>query len=811
MRHGNNPRLPCRNALWIVAFLLLAQATAAGQTVTGRVAASASGAPVANAIVQLIDSANVVAVQTFSQADGEFSLRTAIPASYRVRVLRIGFRPVTSNPVQVAAGGMHRLGDIVLGAPVTLDTVHVSDRAECRDVSDGAATYAVWEQARSALVGVSMGSRSAVMNATIIEFARTLEPRGDRVREQTVNTSRGFITRTWASLPVDSLRKVGYVVTDPNGWRSFYAPDIATLLSDAFITDHCFRLATGERAGEIRIAFKPKRTRRGIIGIEGTLSLDRASSELRRLEFSYIGLTDAEEQARAGGLVEFRRMSNERWIIARWHIRMPLVAQSLVRANTSRMRVSQVDLEGVRIVGGMVAAVTAGRDTLWSGASWVLRGSVRDSLSGATIANARVALRGTELRSTSDSRGHFEIAGVLPGDFVADVQTPQLSSLGVTHTATVAISDSVTVVDIRMPDPSRIARDRCGTTGTALVAGRVSGADGAGLPGRVLAEWPRSRSQPDSAGGPQQLANQWLEVETDARGLYRFCRIPVNTDLTLRAFSANRVSASTRVRLAGDSVAIVDLTANESPARGSELVGSVLSDVNGAPILDVEVEIAGIARSTFTDANGRYRLADLPAGAHRVRVKRVGWQPAEQLVEMPASGRVEKTFVLSRVQVLEAVDVAERRHLQDFDEHRRLGLGQFLTREDLAKREVSRLTDILRSMRGVIISNSLTGTRSWLVASRVRSFDAPCLSLDNVEGALRADSLEGKTCSCFAQVYLDGARIYGGARNGIVPDLNRFTADQIEGIEYYSGVADTPLKYSTLNSTCGVLVIHTRR
>jgi hypothetical protein len=42
-------------------------------------------------------------------------------------------------------------------------------------------------------------------------------------------------------------------------------------------------------------------------------------------------------------------------------------------------------------------------------------------------------------------------------------------------------------------------------------------------------------------------------------------------------------------------------------------------------------------------------------------------------------------------------------------------------------------------------------------------------------------------------------------------DINSISPSQIEAIEYYSGSADTPAKYSGLNSTCGVVVIHTRR
>jgi hypothetical protein len=42
-------------------------------------------------------------------------------------------------------------------------------------------------------------------------------------------------------------------------------------------------------------------------------------------------------------------------------------------------------------------------------------------------------------------------------------------------------------------------------------------------------------------------------------------------------------------------------------------------------------------------------------------------------------------------------------------------------------------------------------------------------------------------------------------------DINSIPVAQIEAIEYYASAAETPTKYSALNSQCGVLVIHTLR
>ena len=67
------------------------------------------GAPVQFALVQLVhaDSSPVPSEsppQSITNADGRYRFEGVTPGRYRVQLLRIGFRPVLSDPVQVAAG-----------------------------------------------------------------------------------------------------------------------------------------------------------------------------------------------------------------------------------------------------------------------------------------------------------------------------------------------------------------------------------------------------------------------------------------------------------------------------------------------------------------------------------------------------------------------------------------------------------------------------------------------------------------------------------------------------------------------------------
>ena len=50
----------------------------------------------------------------------------------------------------------------------------------------------------------------------------------------------------------------------------------------------------------------------------------------------------------------------------------------------------------------------------------------------------------------------------------------------------------------------------------------------------------------------------------------------------------------------------------------------------GAPIANVGVGVVGLAHSGLSDASGRYRLARVPVGTHRLRATVVGYAPGER-------------------------------------------------------------------------------------------------------------------------------------------------------------------------------------
>jgi hypothetical protein len=122
------------------------------------------------------------------------------------------------------------------------------------------------------------------------------------------------------------LAEEGYI--EARGGASFYfAPDAVVLQNEHFLQTHCFRLRQQERDGAqlIGLAFEPAPGRH-LPDVEGVLWLDRQTSELRFVEYTYTNLPyDLPRRMAPGGLVEFLPLPGGAWIVHRWQIDLATV------------------------------------------------------------------------------------------------------------------------------------------------------------------------------------------------------------------------------------------------------------------------------------------------------------------------------------------------------------------------------------------------------------------------------------------------------------------------------------------------------
>ena len=275
------------------------------------------------------------------------------------------------------------------------------------------------------------------------------------------------------------------------------------------------------------------------------------------------------------------------------------------------------------------------------------------------------------------------------------------------------------------------------------------------------------------------------------------------------------VLLSCRLGVLGACISLATASAQAVDQRAAVLQG-VVTDAGGNRIAGAEVALPALSLSGFTNDTGGFRIPGVRPGNQEITVRRLGFQSVSEAWLVPDSGTVERRYTLSAVPTLTAVEVSAPA-MSDFEENRRLGLGKFLTRDDIRKKEQLQLPEILQAIG---VPSFRLGSRAWAGSSR----SVRAMSLGRVSN-LKCSFLEGREvkdedrdnpdknpgCGCYAQVYLDEMPLYRGEQGGVVPDLSMIAPSSIEAVEYYKSAAQTPMKYSRLNSQCGVLVLHTRR
>ena len=183
--------------------------------------------------------------------------------------------------------------------------------------------------------------------------------------------------RPFTSRPAEHLAERGYLTRSTQG-EIFHAPDEDVLLSESFAATHCLRIlpdSTGENV--VRLGFSPVPGRR-LPDIAGVLSIDRATSELKRLSFTFVNTPVQHIVRSPGGEIAFRRLPDGSWLIEQWAIWLPVaetrtdLPSALPLPPTARGNprvapspTTMTTQFGMQTTGGYVTRVTFGPETLW--------------------------------------------------------------------------------------------------------------------------------------------------------------------------------------------------------------------------------------------------------------------------------------------------------------------------------------------------------------------------------------------------------------------------------------------------------------
>lgn len=244
------------------------------------------------------------------------------------------------------------------------------------------------------------------------------------------------------------------------------------------------------------------------------------------------------------------------------------------------------------------------------------------------------------------------------------------------------------------------------------------------------------------------------------------------------------------------------------------LSGRVMVSADQRPLADASVTLPTLGLLTRTDSLGRYHFAAVPSGSHPIVVRAPGYQPDSGVVTLGDQPTVYRNVALRRIATLEEVRVAGGRpipaQMRGFEERRARGEGHFVTRDDLAKDAHRQTGEIIAKLApGVRLRRG--SSRAWATNGRTTS-GATCAMCKEQQVLDPADKAMGAKPACYMDVYLDGALVYNSAQRGGAPlwDLNSMRPDQIEGVEVYTGAAQTPPQFNRTSGGCGVVLIWTR-
>jgi hypothetical protein len=231
-------------------------------------------------------------------------------------------------------------------------------------------------------------------------------------------------------------------------------------------------------------------------------------------------------------------------------------------------------------------------------------------------------------------------------------------------------------------------------------------------------------------------------------------------------------------------------TDTTTPHEFGVIDGSV-TDTSLAPLRGAFVSILNSKIRVGTGPNGRFRITKMPAGHFLLVVKRAGYRPTSAMVEVIASDTLRLAYTLEPViATLDAVVVSEKAvslRLAEFEQRRRLGFGEFMTTDEIDRRNSVYATELFRRFTSVYVGPSHTSSLTEYFALSRREGGNPGLG------------------ACPMTVFVDQVPMPTPFNLDLLP-----SPKDLAGIEVYSGSATIPPQFNGMNRGCGVILVWTR-
>jgi hypothetical protein len=527
------------------------------QLVSGTAHVSGADVPLGGAAVVLVNQNGVIVAGTLTGADGRYTIRAPIPGQYRVRARHIGFAPDSAADIRLETTSQARYDPSLTSLRTSLQVVRVEGIQKCEvGPESGEAAYELWDAAQNTLAATIAAAGDRVYTYRLARFLRVVEPGTRNIVHGTTTRLRAHTSEPYYSADPDSLVKVGFARTQGDS-TAFYAPDAKTLTSEAFIRTHCLRAEKDTaRPGQLGLAFEPVR-KSNVVDVSGALWLDRASSELRDLDYRYEmpdQVIRGRRYKRAGplatGHIEYRKLDNGAWIVDSWVIQVPI--QSSPASYATNRADPNNGVTALWEVGGNVAGVLNTGDTtiiaedvLGSIAGRLVSGPTKLPVVGAQLGLIPASPLYHPRTQRTIAGGVFSFDSLPPDTWVLRVADIELDTLNIAFPeipfqVQPGTSHSTTIT---MPSPAEGRELLCkgGSDPKSIIVHGTVTDSVLGLPfprAHVAATW-----MEETDSDKPRVARE-KEVIADKNGKFAFCDLKSNTQVTVGAAAGDLHSQS---------------------------------------------------------------------------------------------------------------------------------------------------------------------------------------------------------------------------------------------------------------------------
>ena len=353
----------------------------------------------------------------------------------------------------------------------------------------------------------------------------------------------------------------------------------------------------------------------------------------------------------------------------------------------------------------------------------VIEGIAVDSLHRDYLRGAVLLLEGANAIAMTDSMGRFRFDSVAPGSHRIYVSHPILDTVGVsliTPPLQIVAGEHRTLV-LGTPTPQTLLAIKCSP------AERAAGPDALlGLVQYAETKEPASGSEVTVVWTDYDVTSKHLRGTPRRRvatvsesGLFHLCGLPAELSATVTAAIRRDTTSAVAVEV-NSVIGVIGLELPEpevaasgpssaaagaitgAPARSGRavLTGRVVGP-DGRPLDHARVSVGADSTIALSGADGRFELRNLRAGTRSVSVRRLGFEPAEVVVNLrvrdpsdivvrlgafvPELDTVRITATLTR-QGLDRVGFTRRTHT---------AAGYYMTPEDIRRRSAFELADLL--------------------------------------------------------------------------------------------------------------------